>query len=96
MRRTDGHGVGRDSPGATGKKGHHVLFKREKGDGVWVAKIYEPVDRPFCQTTAVKEEWGFRSMGFNIGDRNGARWLVRLSQERNIADSETCFQICPT
>lgn len=41
------------APGQWGEKGHHVLFRRKKGDGVWVARIYEPVDRPFCQTTAL-------------------------------------------
>lgn len=61
------------APGQRGKKDTMSFSEGKKGDGVWVAKIYEPVDRPFCQTTAMKEGWGVKSMGFNTEDRNGAR-----------------------
>lgn len=71
-RRTWG-GKGQTAPGQRGYKkrggGDTVSFRREKGDGVWVAKIYEPVDRPFCQTTAVKEGreyWWGRSQVWDL------------------------------
>lgn len=78
------------APGQRGKKGHHVLFRREKGDGVWVAKIYEPVDRPFCQTTEVKEGEGMR---FNIWGRDGEISCKTISKEECRRGSKMGLQV---